>query len=452
MTGFKFKRLQELVKQLLRGPTAVRRRNAARLEELLLSLGAERLYPYEFIHFRITGFRPKEDVREVYPVKELLPDLLQSLKTLSRSVPRAASELPEKVYTLQDICNEFKVSARTVRRWQRRGLVAAVYLFPDGKAMIGVRHRALESFLAMNPNLLQRRSRFSRLTRAEEKDLVIMARRYARDEGLGPTAVAARVAAQMGRARETVRKALLRHDHEYPAEAVFAAPRRSPKPETRRRIYADYRQGVQAEALGARYSLSRSSIYRIINQERAAQVLAAPLTYHYEDRFADAEADDELLGKDFRELMRRLQEPPGARSSAATATSLGLGRASALSKSDEEGLFRAYNYAKFRVCELRRELNPRRYVPSRLLEDIQALEARAEAIRDLLVKLHLPPVEQMARQHATPGTPLAVLLARGRSDVARLVDSFDYRGRVRLWTRARLELLKSFARAAQGGP
>jgi transposase len=446
---FKLKRIQGLFRQLMLGPAAVRRRNADRLEKLLLELDPVRLYPYEFIYFRITGVRLKDGPREAYGGGEILPDLLQGLRSLSSSVPRDASESAERVYTDADIASRLHVSARTVRRWWRRGLAAAAYVFPEGRTRLAVRETVLNSFLEKNRRLAGRSKRFSRLSRSEGNQILVLARRYAA-EGLRLTAAAGRVARELGRARETVRSALLRHDRDQPDRAIFAASAGRVAEDARRRIYSDYRQGIPVSALRARYGRSRASIYRIINQARAAEVLGEPFTYYEEDRFADNDAELRILGEEFQAAMQRVQGLHGSQKAPASATPEPLlWRGSPLARNDEAALFRAYNYAKWRADELRRELNPKRYISSQLLDDISRLCARAELLRECLIRTYMPLAEQVAKQHASGQARLAMLVALGHAHLGRLIQSFDYRGRGRFAEHARLELMKTFAQVAK---
>jgi len=445
MRSFQIKRFAELVRQLVRGPGAVRRRQAARLEELLIAFDPDRIYPYEFIHFRITGFRPKEDIRDTYAGKDLLPDLLRGLTMLSASMPRSVEELDEAIYTEAEACGKLGVSHRTLRRWRERGLAAAAYQFADGHQALGVRHKALDSFLARHPQLARRAKPFSRVSRSEETRIVAAARRHAAADGLRLTTVAGRIARELGRARETVRQALLRHDREHPDEAVFGAPAGRMTEHMRRRVHTDWLQGVSVPALCERHRCSRASIYRIINRERAAALLQEHLTCIHEEAFTAPDADVHILGEELQAALQKA-EAPDASSSAAAAASAGPARQGPLlTKAEETALLRAYNYCKFRATELRRGLNPKRYVATGLIEDIAGLQARAEHIRERLIGLHLPLVEQTARQHVSGSLSLQRLLADGRAHLGRLVASFDYRGRGRFAPCARLELMKAFA-------
>ncbi|MCK4282799.1 MAG: helix-turn-helix domain-containing protein [Candidatus Brocadiae bacterium] len=446
MTGFKLSKMAELYRLLTLSPPKVRLAHADRLEKLLLEFDPDRVYPYEFIYFRVTGFRPKENVLDTFPGREMLPDLHLALERLSGSVRDEVARAEEKVYSAEGLAKAVNVSVRTVHRWRRRGLVARRYVFPDGRKRVGIRQSALDRFVERHAPALDWSRQFTKLTRAEQKDIIALARRYARSERPSRTAAAARIAAELGRAPETVRLVLKRHDHDHPGEAIF---KDRPEPvvrESRQAIYADYQQGTPVEVLCERHVRSRSSIYRLINQERAAELLRRPIAYRHEDAFAAEDADADILGGELPLVLDRFGEPAGAGPSGEGAAPW---RRSPLSAAEEALLFRAYNYAKFRASQQRENLNPSRYVPSRLIKEIEELRALAGAVKDCLMRVHTPLVEQVARQHAADPGHLSRLIARGRGHLSRLIDSFDYQGRGRFPGHVTLELFKQFARAEE---
>ena len=63
-------------------------------------------YPFEFVCFRITGYRPKEPVaQQVIAGDELANDLPVFIAKLSGQLYVYASEQHEKVYTIEELAN-----------------------------------------------------------------------------------------------------------------------------------------------------------------------------------------------------------------------------------------------------------------------------------------------------------------------------------------------------------
>lgn len=439
MAHSRLKLLRELHRQLAMSPPDVRRGHMDRLERLLSDFDTERVYPYEYIYFRVTGFRPTEDFRETYAGSELLPELQWILEDLSRRVPRDAEATGEEVLTVKEAAAEAGVSVRTVQRWRRRGLVCRTYRFPDGSVQRGIRRSSLERFFRANPELAEGARRFERMNRTEQRRALKRARALA-ERGLGVTETARRVAGELGRATETVRRTIRRHDEDHPSEAVFAEDRTEDA--DAERMLTLFREGVSADDLAERFGLSRQSIYRIVNTARAERLLREPLEAFEEDEFDAPDADETILGADYgaaRELLEGQAEPTGR-------TRGERWWESPLTPEAERRLWRAYNYLKARANRLLEEVNPNRYVPSRLLDEIESRRGRARDLHDALVRAHLPLVDHVAWQHAGRRSPADALVTRGRRTLSDLVQAFDYRKGGRFPSYATLELLKRFAR------
>jgi hypothetical protein len=445
MAGFRFERMEDLLHQLLVGPPEVRERNADRLEELLLDIEPARLYPYEFLYFRITGFRLSEDILDTYRGEEVVPDLARILRELAETVPRNVLDLDEAVLALSEVAEHCNVSVRTVRRWRTRGLVSRSYYFPDGRLKAGVRRTALDRFTQIHREAVEASRQFSRLTPEEEGRVLQRARALARAEDLSLTAAAAQIAGELGRAPETVRQVLLRHDEDGPESAIFGRASAPIDEEDRRCIVEEHRKGVPVEDLCEAYNRSRASIYRILNQERAAEVLAEAVDYRFDASFEEADAEAAILGEPLHELMSRLNASPGTDWGQGDGRTPFQWRRSPLSREEEEALFRAYNYAKWRGDRIREGLNPRRYVPAGDLRRIDELWALARMIRELLLRIHTPLAVHIAAEQARTGGEPEGLAATAISRLGSLIDSFDWNGRARFPSYANLELLKSFA-------
>lgn len=433
MAKFKLKRIGELHRQLMLSPPEVRRRHADRLERLLLNLEPDRVYPYEFIYFRVTGFRPAENYMESYRGEELQPELHRSLERLTETVPQPADELEEPVRTIDELRGRFEVSRRTLHRWRRRGLVARKYEFPDGSVRIGVRESALEQFVEAHRDSLSFSGGFSRLSEREKAQIARRVERLRQTEDLSTTAAAGRVAEELDRAQETVRRAV----KERQDRATEGSPNRLTS-RAKHQIYAEYNRGAPVEELSQRYDRSRSSIYRVINSERARQLLRRNVTYINDEDFDSPHAEEAILEEGWRTLRRRMD-------------SRAASDEAPLDAEEEVTVFRAYNYLKSRLAGLHEQVNPRRYVRTETLDRIEELTERIEQIERWLQRLYTPLVKRVARQHAGGGTPVAELTEEGTALLEKLIQSYDYRERSRFPAYLRLELQKAFARMLSAG-
>lgn len=435
---FEHDALRGLYHLLLVGPVEVRRRHVDRLERLLLHLSPEQTYPYDYLYFHITGFRPPDESPQAFTGEQIRRDLHVALELLSGSAPTDAREADEELYTPQAIAGKFNVTTRTVRRWRRRGLVGRVYVFPDGRRRIGVRKSALDAFAAREDNPLGRAMRFSHISAQEGRDIAAFISRLREKEGLSFTQALARAAGRFGRAQESLRLLLQRRGESERDERLSPDARPRLDLKARRRIYRQRLRGEPIERLSARFGRSRSTLYRIINQEKARDLLAEPSGFIHEERFEDRESET-ALENDWRALVRRIERegaPAGLRPP--------------LNAEEEKAIFRSYNWAKYCIHRGQQELNPKRYVSGLLVRRLLALARRAERIRAALATGYGQVMTRVARQHSSAAGDLASLLESGAAGLAEAIDSYDYRRAVRFGPYLQLELQKRFARLSEG--
>ncbi len=442
MSRFDHPEFKELENILSLSPPEVRERYADRLESLLLEMDPDRVYPYEFLYFRITAFRPEGDHRETYPGSEAMPDLLRLLEALAEIDPQDVDDVPDRVYSLPEVEELLNVSVRTIHRWRRRELVSRKYIFPDGRKRTGIRETALERYIERNRESVEWSRNFSKLTPDEEEELLQRVRELVAEKDLSLTAATNEAAEEADRSPETVRLLTKRYGRENPDDEVFGQSTPQLGPEARRRIYAQHRQGVPVEELQDRHDKSRSTIYRIINRERANESMRRDIRYLYDESFAGEDADEEILGSALRRAVDAAMETLGKQ----PADEVGP-----LEPEDEETLFRAYNYAKFRIAETQKLIDPKRYVPSWLIRHIESLEDKTRQIRECILYAHLPMVLQAARQHGGGEVSEQKLAEAGKECLREQVEAFDFRGRLRFARRLRLELMKTFARLQPAG-
>jgi len=418
--------MAELERQLLLSPQQVRGRHADRLEALALAIRPDKTYTHEFTYFRVTGFRPTDPPDEAYQGVALRRDLLRLLDTVSATAPAPVQDVPEPVLSLQQVADRCNVSVRTAHRWRHEGLVSRKYLFPDGRRRTGVREKALTMFLEENRERTRRSRRFSRLRQDERAEIVRRARVLAQQHALSATAAAEQLAAETGRAKETIRQALLEHDRRNPRDAVFGRPRGRATDDERQRIYEAHLAGQSVPALCARFGLSRASIYRLLNEARARSLLEDVVPAEpgiQEDAFAHEDAEEQVS----------LCEDP-------------IPHHPPMEPEQERRLLRLYNYLKFRISALGASINPSRYVRAGTLDEIETLAAGSRATLARLLVEHLPLLIRVARQHAGKLVQMEDLVSEGMLCLLRAADSFDYTRDATYSSYASWALMREFAR------
>ena len=139
----------ELRNELLLTPKELRRAHLKRAQRLFSELDTEKVYPKEYVYYRLTRFRPKDYSGEMIPGETLRRDLLTLLRDVgSRAfgMEEEAAEQGEPILTLDSVREEFRVSERTLRRWRKCEIISRDYIFPDGRRRICVPLSALKSF------------------------------------------------------------------------------------------------------------------------------------------------------------------------------------------------------------------------------------------------------------------------------------------------------------------
>ena len=194
-----------------------------RAEQLLGEIEEAKRYPYEYLCFRITGFRP-----DGWPALVLDGRRRSARPAAVRRGPlgdgraRPSSRSTEPVLTVDEVSRRYNVSTRTVTRWRRQGLVARRFVI-GGRTKVGFLESSLQRFVTAHRAQVERGTRFRQLTEAERDEIIRRARRMAlvRPGQAGLVEIARRIARKMARSTETVRLTLKAYDRDHPDRAIF---------------------------------------------------------------------------------------------------------------------------------------------------------------------------------------------------------------------------------------
>ena len=284
-----------------------------RAEQLLGEIDGEKRYPYEYLCYRITGFRPDGWPALVLEGGDVQHDLGLFVEDLSATARQAVEQVAEPVLTVEEVSRRYNVSPRTVTRWRRQGLVARRFVI-DGRTKVGFLESSLQRFVTAHRMQVERGSRFRQLTEAERDEIIRRARRMAlvRPGQAGLVEIARRIARKMSRSTETVRLTLKAYDRENPDRAIFPTSVPPLDDDAKAQIYRRFRMGVSAEVLARQYGRTRSSIYRVLNEMRARRILGTKLEFIDHASFHDEANAAEILGADAR-AGRRQGAPDGPR-------------------------------------------------------------------------------------------------------------------------------------------
>ncbi len=109
---------------------------ANRAERLLTELDPGRVYPYDYLCFRITDFRPTSFANTKLSGEQASHDLRLFVEDLSDAASLPAESAGEEVLTVDELAKKFNVSTKTISRWRQQGLVSRRFVF-DGRKRVG---------------------------------------------------------------------------------------------------------------------------------------------------------------------------------------------------------------------------------------------------------------------------------------------------------------------------
>src|SRR6266446_1837961 len=169
VTTFTTQALQELSDQQVFVPPARRMQHLARAEHLLTEVQPDRAYPYQYVVFRVTEYRPDANADLMLSGTDLAHDLGLLIAELAGSLPAVpVEEMQEPVLTLDQISKKLNVTTKTINRWRKRGLIGIPVLV-NGRRHVGFLPSLVDPFLSSNKSRVARSSQFSQLP-GDEKE------------------------------------------------------------------------------------------------------------------------------------------------------------------------------------------------------------------------------------------------------------------------------------------
>jgi len=458
MRQIKNRNLAELLMQLRFTPRKSLQKQLDAAEKLCAIIDKDKEYPFDFVHFRITGFHPKGAIeRQLIKGEELLEDLRVFISRLSSRVPGFAAKLGEKVYSIERLATSLGVSTKTIHRWRKRGLIAKKFVFDDGVKRFGFLQSVVDRFFQTNPNLVAKAKRFARLTDGQRRQIIKQAVKLANSTTLSRYQIISKIAAQIGRAHETVRYTIANYEKANPGKPIFTRPAGVIDSAQAAEVYKLFQQGCNVRDLMRRFGRSRSSIYRIVNQRRAKELLARKIEFVASDEFLQEGAKENILGKPISSAgLASLKAGRSDEPFELAGTSLlpeylqTLKDTPVLNREREAELFRRYNYLKFLAHKTRAEIRPNR-VSSILLKQVEGYLAEAESVKKKIIEANLRLVVSVAIRHAGTGANLMDLISRGNLSLVEEVEKFDYTKGYRFGSRASWAIVKGYARRIPAG-
>lgn len=426
--------LDQLTRQLLFAPPSKRTAQVFHAERLHDEIDPQVNYPFDYIAFRITGFRSEQDPRTVLVGEAVICDLRLMIDALSRSTPIPCND-QDPVETPRQLAQRLNVSTKTLARWRKAGLRWRWVAVPGrGRKQLVFPRSAVDHFLNQNHQRVADAAAFSRIDPHTRQRLIRLARGLARRRGASLNQVAALLAKRLGRAVETIRLILQQHDRNHPQEAIFTSHTGPLTTRQHRLIARAHHWGIPVSKLAERFGRTPSTIYRAVRHSQAAHLRRTTISFVHAPIFDRPDADQVLLGPP---LPRLPDQPPSVpetsspqdKSAALQPPLAQLYHQPGFSPEVQKSLLTRYHFLKYRAAQRRDAVDP--YEPrAGDLDAIAALLNQAATVRNLLVRANLANVLTVARKHlvtAEDRSParLAQLLEAGNLVLYQAIENFN---------------------------
>jgi RNA polymerase sigma factor (sigma-70 family) len=452
VAAFKHPALKQLTDQQVRfAPPARRMEQLTRAQKLLGEIESDRAYPYQFVCYRVTDFRPESYPDLLISGMDLSHDLALMIEALGGTVP--AAESADELVSLDELSKRLNVSTKTVRRWRKLGLVGRRVL-RNGKRQVCYQQSVINQFLTTHRERVERGSKFSQMSDTEREDVLRRARRLSRACGSTLTEVSRRIAHRLGRSVETVRCMIKRYDRENPTEALFPQLTGPLDAATKESIFSSYRRGITVETLAKTFQRTRTSVYRAINEVRAQRLLEQLLDYIPHEDFNHPELAVQIIApmpdaEEYEAKKRTMRAPRDVPPELGACYEYPL-----LSAVQERHQFRKMNFLKYQAIQLRDQfrreaegpIDPSR-VKIQVLNEIERLQEEANVIKDMLINANMRLVVNIAKRHSAQTDNFFELLSDGNMSLIRAVEKFDFGRGFKFSTYASWAIMKNFARS-----
>lgn len=469
---FKLSIIASLARQLGYTPRSKRLAQLANTEALLLRIQPETAYPVGYVVHALTGYRPKHEdaaaakagggAAELLTGVALQHDLGILLETVSDAMDLSTLDpdlAGEPILSIEDVCDRFGVTSKTIQRWRRKGLPARRFLFNDGpdaaraKKRVGFRLSCVEQFVARQDGSAQRPAGIDPLT-AEAQDAVISHARRLIAGGHDRHEVVRRVARRVGRSSLAVLHTLEQYPRFSSEKPLLANAADALDGVAAQQVFDRLGRGETITQIARDIDRPKASIYRVWIDAKAESLATATVKYHDDPLYhshdpLEAEQQvNELVRQAesaFHSLdddSRRNSKPPRGLPPYLT----DLYRTPLLTAALERSLFLQFNYHKCRFAELRSTLDPHLCARQQLARLDRHLAA-SRRVKNRIVTANLRLVVSVARKHCRPGLDIMELVSDGNIVLMRAVDGFDVHRGFKFSTYGTLALMKGYARS-----
>jgi len=437
--------IADLTHQLTLSPRRLRMEQIRGIEKLLELVEPDRAYPFEFVCYRITEYRKRGQASTGYsiPGKALTSDLVAMADMLSRKANLEVGELDEAYKTHQQVADELEVSTKTIRRWRSRGLMSLRVVFEDGVNRLAFLQRTIDRFVRQNKDLVAKGTSFKQLTDLERDRIIERARELRARRPIKLHAAARVIAEETGRAVETIRYTLRRHDEAHPENAMFAGNGQAAFNERHLAMWRCHEAGESSASIGRAFDCTSEEIEHILRYVQARKWSQLPWDYVPSELF-DAPNADALILEAAEPPTAAAQKPRLPKDTPAYLQS--LYRTPLLTAQQEHDLFRRYNYLKYKVSKALKKLDLEEMTESQF-EVVSGLVAQVDDLRQRIIGANLRLVVSIAKKHVGWSPNFFEIISDGNMSLMRAVEKFDFSRGTKFSTYATWAIVKNYARS-----
>lgn len=253
--------LDELARQLRFAPRRAAARHASAIVALAGEIDPDRAYAEDWIVRRITGFQSEIDQPAMLVGRALLADLSAFAEHLSAQAGLKNADFQGSCLTLSALQQRWNLSARTIERYRRLGLIA--FRAAHGAGVLLFPLSSIERFEAMHRERLTTAQQYRRVTSSQREDLVTKARSLPASNHSSREALARAAAREAGVSPASARRIIR-----------SAAPELAPL-----RVHADHYErdlalglwgsGAGPTRIARQLGITRSGVHHLLNAARA---------------------------------------------------------------------------------------------------------------------------------------------------------------------------------------
>jgi RNA polymerase primary sigma factor/RNA polymerase sigma factor len=230
-----------------------------------------------------------------------------------------------------------------------------------------------------------------------------------------------------------------------PGVAIFPCLHQPLQAATKQQIFQQRRRGDSASVLAQQFCQTPASIYRVINEVRAARIMELPLDSMGNEQFARLRSEkkqlDILLPLPEKDRpAKKPRVPSGMPTYLASLYEVPL-----LTREQEAHLFQKMNYLKYQARRLRDTLDINR-PKVRLMDRIEALYEESVATKNQIIRANLRLVVSIAKRYVDPAADFFDLVSDGNMSLMRAAEKFNVSLGNKFSTYASWAIMKNFAR------